>query len=161
MIQLGNYFRSNLQQEVEEVDLSKEIEHINSYVEIEKARFGDKLKIVYDIPVDLKCQLPPLLLQPLVENAIKHGVLGRIEGGQVEIIGSKEDVGTKLIVRDNGVGIGKEALDTLFSKDETRESIGLINVNERLKNKYGEEYGLKIESQVNLGTTATIIIPKN
>ena len=159
LIQLGNYFRSNLQQDVEEVDLSKEIEHINSYVEIEKARFGDKLEIIYDVPEEVKCKLPPLLLQPLVENAIKHGVLGKIEGGQVEIIACKEDRGTRLTVRDNGVGIEREVLDNLFKKDETRESIGLINVNERLKNKYGEEYGLKIESQVNFGTTATIIIP--
>ena len=159
LIQLGNYFRSNLQQEVEEVDLSKELEHINSYVEIEKARFGDKLEIIYNISEDVKCKLPPLLLQPLVENAIKHGVLEKIEGGKVEIIGCKEGKGTKLIVRDNGVGIPKEILDTLFNKDNTRDSIGLTNVNERLKNKYGEEYGLKIESQVDFGTTATIIIP--
>lgn len=159
LIQLGNYFRNNLQGGVEEVDLSKELEHINSYIEIEKARFGDKLEITYDISEDVKCKLPPLLLQPLVENAIKHGVLEKIEGGKVEIIGYKEGKGTKLIVRDNGVGIPKEILDTLFIKDSTRESIGLTNVNERLKNKYGEEYGLKIESQVNFGTTATIIIP--
>lgn len=159
LIQLGNYFRNNLQGGVEEVDLSKELEHINSYIEIEKARFGDKLEIIYDISEDVKCKLPPLLLQPLVENAIKHGVLGKIEGGQVEIIGCKDARGTKLIVKDNGVGIPKEILDTILNKDDTRESIGLTNVNERLKNKYGEEYGLKIESQVNFGTTATIIIP--
>ena len=161
LIELGNYFRSNLQQEVEEVDLSKELEHINSYVEIERARFGDKLEIIYDISEEVNCKLPPLLLQPLVENAIKHGVLGKIEGGRVEIIGFKEDKGTKLIVRDNGVGISKDVLDTLFYRDETRESIGLTNVNERLKNKYGEEYGLKIESEVDFGTTATIIIPRS
>jgi two-component system sensor histidine kinase LytS len=160
LIHLGNYFRTNLQQEVDVVDLYKEIEHINSYAEIEKARFGDKLDIIYNIPEDIDCKLPPLLLQPLVENAIKHGVLGKIEGGKVEIIAKDDGSETKLIVKDNGIGISKEELGHLFDEDFHRESIGLRNVNERLKNKYGLKYGLKIESELNKGTIATIVIPK-
>lgn len=160
LIHLGNYFRTNLQQEVDVVDLYKEIEHINSYVEIEKARFGDKLDIIYNIPEDIDCKLPPLLLQPLVENAIKHGVLGKIEGGKVEIIAKDHESEIKLIVKDNGIGISKEELGHLFDEDFHRESIGLRNVNERLKNKYGLKYGLKIESELNKGTIATIVIPK-
>ncbi|WP_353096445.1 sensor histidine kinase [Tissierella praeacuta] len=157
---LGNYFRNNLQQETEAVNLYREIEHINSYIEIEKARFGDKLEIVYDIPKDIDCKLPPLLLQPIVENAIKHGVLGKIEGGKVEIIAKDNDIETKLIVRDDGVGISKECLDCLFEESCSKERIGIINVNERLKNKYGKEYGLIIESEINRGTTVTMVIPK-
>lgn len=160
LIHLGNYFRTNLQQEAEVVDLYKEIEHINSYVEIEKARFGDKLEIVYDIPESINCKLPPLLLQPIVENAIKHGVLGKIEGGRVEIIARDNGKETKLVVKDNGVGISKEKLDCLFDQIDNKESIGLKNVNERLKNKYGKEYGLILESETNKGTTATMVIPK-
>lgn len=160
LIHLGNYFRNNLQQETEIVDLYKEIEHISSYVEIEKARFGDKLEIIYDIPESIDCKLPPLLLQPIVENAIKHGVLGKIEGGRVEIIARDNGKETKLMVKDDGVGIAKEDLDCLFNECENKESIGLKNVNERLKNKYGKEYGLILESEINKGTTATMIIPK-
>ncbi len=160
LIHLGNYFRTNLQQDVEVVDLYKEIEHINSYVEIEKARFGDKLEIIYDIPKSIDCKLPPLVLQPIVENAIKHGVLGKIEGGRVEIIAMDNGAETKLVVKDNGVGISKENLDCLFKENSNKESIGLKNVNERLKNKYGQEYGLILESEINKGTTATIVIPK-
>lgn len=160
LIHLGNFFRNNLQQEVDHVDLYKEIENINSYVEIEKARFGDKLEIIYDIPDNIECKLPPLILQPIVENAIKHGVLGKLEGGQVEIIASEDDKEIKLVVRDNGVGISVEQLDCLFEQKDNNDSIGLKNVNERLKNKYGEQYGLSIKSEVNKGTTATIIIPK-
>lgn len=160
LIHLGNFFRNNLQEGLDEVDLSKEIEHINSYVEIEKARFGDKLQIIYDIPDDIECRLPPLILQPLVENAIKHGVLGKIEGGKVEIIASEGDEEIKLVVKDNGVGIPKDKLDHLLDENENRDSIGLINVNERLKNKYGHRYGLNIESEVNKGTIAIIIIPR-
>ncbi len=160
LIHLGNFFRKNLQEEVDEVDLSKEIEHIKSYLEIEKARFGDKLEIIYDIPDEIECKLPPLLLQPLVENAIKHGVLGKIQGGQVEIKARENKDRVKLTVRDNGVGISKDLLDHIFEISEEKDSIGLRNVNERLKNKYGNEYGLKIESKINEGTKATIVIPK-
>lgn len=160
LIHLGNYFRTNLQQDIEVVDLYKEIEHINSYIEIEKARFGDKLDIIYDIPENIECKLPPLLLQPIVENAIKHGVLGKIEGGRVEIIARDNGKETKLVVKDDGVGISKEDLDCLFKENDNKESIGLKNVNERLRNKYGKEYELILESEINKGTTATMVIPK-
>lgn len=159
LIHLSNFFRKNLQQEVDEVDLEKEIEHINSYVEIEKARFGDKLEIKYDIQEDIQCRLPPLLLQPLVENAIKHGVLKKIEGGKVEIIARQNSLESKIIVRDNGVGISDDILKNIFKDRNSTDGIGLKNVNERLKNKYGNKYGLSIESEVNKGTIATIVIP--
>lgn len=159
LIHLGNFFRTNLQEGLEEVDLYKEIENVNSYIEIEKARFGDKLEIIYDIPDNINCSLPPLILQPIVENAIKHGVLGKIEGGKVEIIAHKEEGGIKLIVKDDGVGIPEEKLKSLLKKDYNRDSIGLVNVNERLKNKYGDQYGLNIKSEMDKGTRITMIIP--
>lgn len=159
LIHLGNFFRTNLQEGPEEVDLYKEIENVNSYVEIEKARFGDNLEIIYHIPHNINCKLPPLIIQPIVENAIKHGVLGKIKGGKVEIIAYKEENGIKLIVKDDGVGIAEEKLDSLLKKDSNRDSIGLINVNERLKNKYGDQYGLDIKSEVDKGTIVTMIIP--
>ncbi|WIV11953.1 sensor histidine kinase [Proteiniborus sp. MB09-C3] len=161
LIHLGDYFRTNLEQEIEDVDLNKEIEHINSYIEIEKARFGDKLEITYDIPKDINCKIPPLILQPLVENAIKHGVIDKIEGGKVEIIARENENATELIVKDNGVGMSKDLLDSLFEEKDNKESIGLKNVNERLKNKYGPKYGIRIESELNVGTIATIEIPKH
>ncbi len=160
LIHLGNYFRNNLQEGSDEVELSKEIEHINSYVEIEKARFGDKLKIIYNIPENIDCILPPLLLQPIVENAIKHGVLEKIEGGTVEITALDSEWETVLMVKDDGVGMDKDTLSSLFNEKDNSNSIGLANVNNRLKTKYGEEYGLIIDSQLNKGTTVTIRIPK-
>ena len=91
---------------------------------------------------------------------LKHGVLGKIEGGKVEIIARKNGIGTELLVKDNGVGIPKDKLDSLLQEKCTNEGIGLKNVNERLKNKYGSEYGLKIVSEVNKGTIASMVIPK-
>ncbi len=161
LMHLGNYFRNNLQGQVVDVDLYKEVEHINSYIQIEKARFGDKLQIVYDIPQDINCKIPPLLLQPLVENAIKHGVLQKLEGGKIEIIAYEEGDNTRLVVRDNGVGMTEECLSGLFKLniDEENNSIGLRNINERLVNKYGKEYGLNIFSKPGEGTIASLVIP--
>ncbi|MBW4829430.1 MAG: sensor histidine kinase [Clostridiaceae bacterium] len=160
LIHLGTYFRNNLQEGNGEVELHKEIENINSYLEIEKARFGDKLRIVYNIPEKIDCILPPLLLQPIVENAVKHGVLEKIEGGTVEITAIDNEIETKLIVKDDGVGMSSETLSSLFNEDNNSDSIGLNNVNSRLKNKYGKEYRLKIDSKVNKGTIVTMTIPK-
>lgn len=160
LIHLGDFFRSNLQIDTEEVDLLTEIEHINSYVEIEKARFGDKLEIIYDVPDDIDCKLPPLIIQPLVENAIKHGVLGKIEGGKVEIKVADNGNSTKIQVIDNGIGIQENNLDCIINNKGPKGCIGLKNVNDRLKNKYGEDYGLTIQSKENHGTNITITIPK-
>ena len=156
---LGDFFRSNLQEPVEEVPLEKEIEHIVSYVEIEKARFGDKLRINYIIDDDVDCRIPPLLLQPLVENAIKHGVLSKLEGGKVDIIAQRTSNGTEIIIEDDGVGIPEETLNNLLSDCSQRDCIGLKNVNQRLISIYGKDHGLKIQSKVNKGTRISILIP--
>lgn len=161
LIHLGAYFRKNLQQNLEEVDLFEEIEHIKSYVEIEKARFGDKLNVQFHIPKDIKCTLPPLILQPIVENGIKHGILEKFQGGNIEVKAIDKTEEIVLIVEDDGVGMDKMFLDSLFNSKAQNDSIGLINVNNRLKNKYGEKNGLKISSEVGKGTTVIIKIPKD
>ena len=159
LIHLSNYFRNNLQANSEEVDLYKEIETIQSYLEIEKARFGDKLKIIYNIPKGIECSLPPLLLQPIVENAVKHGIFEKLEGGTVEITIIDNSRETELIVKDNGIGMSEETLSTLFADGKGR-GIGFKNVNDRLKSKYGEKHGLDIKSQLGQGTIVKMIIPK-
>lgn len=160
LIHLGDFFRANLQEPLEEVHISKEIEHINSYLEIEKARFGDKLDVIFRIDEGVNCKLPPLLLQPLVENAIKHGILNKIEGGKVEISATDNSNYTQITIEDNGGGIDKDLLGCIFNDNGPRGCIGLKNVNDRLINKYGAKYALDIKSDINKGTCITIIIPK-
>lgn len=160
LIHLSNYFRNNLEGNNDEVDLYKEIENIKSYLEIEKARFGEKLNIVYDIPDNIECLLPPLLLQPIVENAVKHGIFEKVEGSTIEIIALDYEMETELIVKDNGVGMSEELLASLFDGKDNSTGIGLKNVNNRLKNKYGKGYGLIIESTLGCGTTVKMRIPK-
>lgn len=160
LIHLGTYFRKNLHKGADEVDLEKEIEHIKSYLEIEKARFGDKLNVKFNIPENIDCMLQPLILQPIVENAIKHGILERIGGGTVEIEAIDCEYETQLIVKDDGVGISNQYLDSIFNDKKQNDSIGIINVNNRLKNKYGKDYGLDIKSNLGQGTIVTMRIPK-
>lgn len=128
-------------------------------MEIEKARFGDKLKIEYHIDENVNCIIPPLLLQPLVENAIKHGVLKKLEGGLVKISASSKENGTYISVLDDGVGMSEEKIKELINDNSTRDSIGLKNVDARLKNMYGNENGLKIQSTEGVGTLITLFIP--
>lgn len=161
LLHLGNYFRNNLQQSDSEVDFYKEIDNIKSYLEIEKARFKDKLNIVYDIPDDIDCTLPPLILQPIVENAVKHGILEKVEGGTVIIKARDKRKATEIIIKDDGVGMNQDEVEYLLLKEVDTKKIGLRNVNDRLKAKYGKDYGLKIKSQPGSGTTIRIVIPKN
>lgn len=160
LFHLGHYFRNNLNSSFEDVSLTREIENVNSYVEIERARFGDKLKISYNIPEDIDCSLPPLIIQPIVENAIKHGIFNSLEGGLVEITAEEKNQATEILVRDNGIGMEEELIKYLLSSGKDSNKIGIRNVNERLKNKYGEDYGLGIRSGIGQGTEVKILIPK-
>lgn len=160
LVHLSNYFRNNLQNNNEVVNLSRELDTVRSYLEVEKARFGDKLEIVYNIPEHIECSLPPLLLQPIVENAVKHGIFQKVEGGIVEISAQDQNGAVELMVKDNGVGMTRETLASLFKKGENPGSIGLKNVNDRLKSKYGRDYGLRIDSQLGQGTVVSMRIPK-
>jgi two-component system sensor histidine kinase LytS len=156
---LSNFFRKNLANNKELVELETEINHVKSYVEIEQARFEDKLLVEYELEDDLDCYLPPLTLQPIVENAIKHGILPKKNGGSVKIIGRKKGKEIEISVVDDGVGIKKEKITDILNNNKYKKSIGINNVNQRLKGMFGEGYGLKIDSKLNEGTSVTLRIP--
>ncbi|MBB6215667.1 two-component system sensor histidine kinase LytS [Anaerosolibacter carboniphilus] len=161
IIHLSDYFRQSLQFNSGDIDLMREIKNIESYLALERARFGEKLKIIYEIPENIVCVIPPLILQPVVENAVKHGIFNKAEGGTVIIraIDKKEYV--ELIVEDDGIGMDQDKLQGLLKEERNTNHIGLMNVNKRLKTKYGAEYCLSIASQVGLGTTVKMVIPKD
>jgi two-component system sensor histidine kinase LytS len=157
---LSNVFRKNLNMNKELVELEVELNHVRSYVKIEEARFEDKLKVFYEIEEEISCMLPPLTLQPIVENAIKHGLLPKKNGGYVRIKGMKYEDDIVIEIYDNGVGIDENNIVGLLGDaNRHRDSIGLNNVNQRLKGMFGHEYALKIESKVNEGTCVNIRIP--
>lgn len=156
--ELSNYLRCTFDIDYNKslVSLKREISLVKSYVELEKARFGHRLKVEFDIEEDtLNCNVPPIIIQPIVENSIRHGLMKRMAGGWVKISIKKNEDNIIIKVEDDGVGIEPKKLNTLLDNSITG-SVGLKNVNKRLSNEYGQ--GLHIESKENLGTIVTMII---
>lgn len=164
LIHLGEYFRRNLHDSGGYVSLAEELEHIEAYLAIERARFGEKLHVEYDIEQDVESVIVPgLILQPLVENAVKHGLLPKREGGTVVIQARRLDPKTlELTVADNGVGMNTDPFATSPKQNEGKRrlsGIGLSNVRSRLQSVYGQPYGIAIKSTVNEGTTCVLTLP--
>lgn len=156
---LATLFRKSLNAPADFVEFSTEIDYIKSYLEIEEARFGDRLQVDFCIRENHKVKLPPLILQPIVENAVIHGILPKKEGGNIRISSRENSKDCVVVIQDNGLGIGKTTLETLLDEKKEDCSVGLMNVHKRLINLYGEEYGLRIHSREGIGTKVEIKIP--
>ena len=152
--------------------LSKELEHIKVYLDIQKLRFTDKFDSEIEVMEDIdpgKLLILPLLLQPVVENAILHGLEEKEKEGLIHILVRKQLGEEELLcieVSDNGNGMTEEALaflqSTIEEKDISRnKSIGLYNINQRIKLTYGQKYGVKIFSNIEEGTRVSLFIPIN
>ncbi len=141
------------------IPFEEEFSLINTYVEIEKARFKERLRFEVDIAESIfRVSLPPLLIQPLVENAIRHGIGNRVEGGTVKLTAYEAEGQYRFIIEDDGVGIVSGLLGDLpDSGSSRRQGIGLLNINKRLKYEYGT--GLQMESEPGRGTRVTVCIP--
>ncbi|HPR74795.1 MAG TPA: histidine kinase, partial [Oscillospiraceae bacterium] len=148
----ASYLRSNISaiDSFEPVPLSKELENVRSYADIEQIRFGDKLQVIYDIK-SFAFSLPPLTVQPLVENAIKHGIRKRSGKGTVTVSSFEDENFFYVTVTDNGVGFTPENIDNSMS-------IGLKNIEYRLRTISNSK--LEIDSKPGEGTSVRIIIPK-
>ncbi|GIO75013.1 MAG: ATP-binding protein [Paenibacillus dendritiformis] len=164
MRRLGNAFASFLRISFdylntgELVELSRELDLVEAYLYIEKERFGDRLSIVREIEPGIDALLPPLSIQPLVENAVKHGLLSRNEGGTIQLRITRGDGFTRIEVTDNGNGMEPDRVAHLLSPTlKGKGGIGLANTNRRLIQLYGR--GLSIVSQPNEGTTVSFVIP--
>jgi two-component system LytT family sensor kinase len=156
IVNLSTYLRYNIEETSTFVDISKELEQVKAYVEIEKARFGDKLNIIYDIDNTLQIKIPSLIIQPLVENSIKHGILKGSGSGTVRIIVKKHKQNeAKIIIEDDGTGIPQTIIDSLRNGNVKENKIGMSNVNNRLQYIYGT--GLNIE-RLAVGTRISFIL---
>lgn len=148
IINLSTYLRYNLETGEKHVDIYHELEQVKAYIEIEKARFGEKLHIVYNIEDGLDVKIPSLIIQPIVENSIKHGILEGTGEGTVTIEIKKVADGDIMIsIEDDGVGITNEIIEKIYESKMEENKIGMSNVHNRLKYIYGE--GLKIERLIN------------
>ncbi|WML36067.1 LytS/YhcK type 5TM receptor domain-containing protein [Clostridium sp. OS1-26] len=158
IIDLSNYFRQTLKRAEDFVLLKDEVEFLQSYLSIEKARFGERLKLIIDIPEDMmNIKMPVFILQPIIENSIKHGILPKPEGGSVLVKASYIKNEVIFSIEDTGMGMEKEKLAEVTT---TWPGIGLKNVNERLKLLYGEGHELNINTSLNYGTKVSFLIPK-
>ena len=153
---LSKILRRLLRQQDNLTTLREEISFIEDYLSIEMVRFGDKLKFIKDIdPATLDMLVPSMLLQPLVENSIRHGLASKVDGGSIRVRSRMAAGRLQILVEDDGVGIPEAKLATLFE-----QGIGVNNVNERLKVLFGAEYRMWIDSRQGEGTSTGIELPE-
>lgn len=164
---LSSFFRTTLSKGRDYITIAEEREHIESYLSIQKFRYRDILS--YDIDFEdeiLDHSILKLTLQPIVENALYHGIKNKRGMGHIQIDGRMAGDDIEFIVSDNGIGMREEeaehlrkVISGLVSDDRSGGGFGLFNVNQRLQLNYGKEYGLNIESTYNVGTTIRVKIP--
>lgn len=153
-VKFSSYLRENMYNlgKNDTQPFSKELEHTKIYIDIEKLRFGDRVRVEYDIKVE-NFDMPTLTLQPIVENAVKHGVCKKMEGGTIKITTESKDKENIIVISDDGIGFSMEKI-----LSDGKVHIGIQNVKERLKNIINAD--LEITSFIGLGTVVKIIIPK-
>lgn len=156
IINLSSYLRYNIELNDEFINIKKELKQVSDYIQIEKARFGDKLNVVYDID-DVDINIPSLTVQPLVENAIVHGILQKKGKGTVKISVKDENKRVRITIEDDGSGIDDKVIEEIYSNKPCKHKIGLKNVYSRIKLIYGEELIIK---RLNKGTKIEFYIRK-
>jgi signal transduction histidine kinase len=154
ILHLSELLRFSLASEKsQEVTLKKEIDFLEKYVEIQKTLMRDRLKVRVNIaPETLDASVPNMLLQPLVENAIKHGISPRPEGGSIEVNAKRRDNKLYVEITDDGLGMAEQ-------KESVQSGVGLLNTRERLKHLYGDSHSFNLSSLPGRGVTIRIGIP--
>jgi two-component system sensor histidine kinase ChiS len=158
LIDLGHYLRSSFdfQNRDQLVPLHKELELVQAYLSLEKARFEERLEVEFDVVDQGFVMIPPLCIQPIVENAVRHGIMQRSAGGKVQITIQKQDVSIKVVIKDDGIGIQPDPLKAILS-DKGSGGVGLRNIHKRLLMLYGK--GLQIKSEWKRGTEVSFEVP--
>ncbi|WP_099469631.1 sensor histidine kinase [Konateibacter massiliensis] len=159
---LAKLFRQSISNEDEIVTIENEAEYTRSYLTIQKMRYKDKLEFEIAIEEDiLRESIVKLVLQPLVENAIYHGIKYKEGKGLIRITARREEADIVICIEDNGKGMDEETLEHIFEKKANRRSagVGVTNVNNRLKLYYGSDYGLKFRSTLDVGTIVEVRVP--
>lgn len=163
LLDLSEFFRKNMQSLKGEIAIRDELIHVDKYISVSRARFGDKVRIQYDIQVDQSVHILPLLIQPIVENAVLHGILQKSEGGLIKVTiknlkTTYDDTFLEIEVTDDGIGMTAQKVDMILN-GELSESIGFVNVMQRIEKHYGPKGSFKIESQVGEGTCVKMVLP--
>lgn len=163
---LSTFFRSSLNEGKDITSIGEELIHIKSYLQIQQVRYQDILEYEVRIPEELlQYSIPKITLQPLVENALYHGIKNKRGVGKIQVEGYQTQGGIVLVIKDNGIGMTQERLiqvqEGLQNPDrDNKDFYGLYNVNERLRLKYGEPYHLEIFSRYGAGTSVEVHLPR-
>ncbi len=166
ILDLALYMRKNLDNSRELIPLSDELEQVDAYLAIEKARFGERILFTATISDEARhWPTPPLMIQPIIENAIRHGIAHKEEGGEIRLRAQVEKNILCIEISDNGVGIGREHIEEALQPAPGRaglrtDKIGLANCHQRLLRNYGPNFGLKIHSNPGAGTRVSMRIPR-
>lgn len=162
---LAQLLRNSIGSGKEIISLGEELDHVESYLVIQKMRYKEKLCFEMDIdPGTRPCLIPKLILQPLVENAIYHGIKVKENGGTIRVTAMLDEDNLLITVEDDGAGMTEEQLEHIYDEKESDESsskIGVYNVNERIHIYFGQDFGLKFFSGPDKGTTAMLILPQH
>ena len=161
---LAKILRKNIQAGSQDVEIQTEVELITCYLKIQQYRFGERIQYEIDMDPEMEhIRILPLILQPIVENSIVHGLEVKEGIGHILIAISREGSDLLILVEDDGVGMEKEQLEALRSnmnrRNENGTHIGMQNVHQRIRLRYGENYGLELDSASGVGTRVKIRIP--
>lgn len=159
---LAKLFRISISKDRQLIPISKEIEHAESYLQIQKYRYKNRFAYSFDLdPACLNYLCNKITLQPIIENAIYHGLEMLVEEGRIAVRVQQDEGDIVFTVTDNGVGMSQEQADSLLNREPgDRTGIGIKNVNDRLRIYFGEKYGLRITSELDVGTSVEIRMPK-
>ncbi|MGN7950505.1 sensor histidine kinase [Microbacterium sp. 22215] len=162
VLEFADFTRYSFRRQGEFTTLAEELGSIHSYLELERARFGDRLRVTLQIaPETLATVIPFLSVQPLVENAVRHGLEPGEGGGEIRIASRDDGTHTEITVEDDGIGMDPEALRELLTDGAEGLHIGLRNVDTRLRQLYGTDGGLVVETNTGAGTLVRMRVPKS
>ena len=162
---LSDFFRTSLNQGKDVITIREEMVHVVSYLKIQQVRYQDILSYEIDVDEELfDCQIPKITIQPLVENALYHGIKNKRGGGKITVSGGFVDGDCMIRVQDNGMGMTPERLmevkEGIANKvPEEARIYGIFNVNERIRLKFGDKYGISVDSVYGEGTSVTVRLP--
>jgi two-component system LytT family sensor kinase len=161
LVDFADFTRYSFRRHGEYTTLEEELRSIQQYLVIEQARFGDRLGVTLRIaPEVLPVTMPVLSLQPLVENAVRHGLAQKSGSGRITILAEDHGGEAVISVEDDGVGEDPERVRRALAGDESLDGVGLGNVDERLRTAYGDDHGLVVETAPGAGTKVTLRVPK-
>ena len=162
VLEFADFTRYSFRRQGEFTTLAEELGSIHSYLELERARFGDRLRVTLQIaPETLATVIPFLSVQPLVENAVRHGLEPGEGGGEIRIASRDDGTHTEITVEDDGVGMDPEGLRVTLTAGDDGLHVGLRNVDTRLRQLYGGDGGLVVETNTDAGTLVRLRVPKS